>query len=167
MLDETRLAAHEVMLENSLDVGHDTTCHQETREMRAADEFGITRKLPRPAQRVPNTDLLERLGDPFCAGIAAATHLLQALDQCRVTVIEAEADDVNGFSRERHRDLDTIDEAQPQFPRHTGRLVESAELVVIGQREQFDTVGCRAAHDRLGFEPAIGHRGMAMQVCVH
>jgi hypothetical protein len=55
--------------------------------------------------------------------------------------IDAERDDMHGLVvAPGNRDLDPIDKAQPNFGRRRARLRQAAEFVVIGQRQQFDTV---------------------------
>jgi hypothetical protein len=67
------------------------------------------------------------------------------------------ADDMHGLIvAPGNRDLDPVDKAQPNFIRRRPRFGKPTEFVVIGQRQQFDTVFPGAAnHDR---KAPAGHR---------
>ncbi len=73
---------------------------------------------------------------------------------------------MDGLAGEGHRDLDTGDEGEPVRTGDALRGRDAAEFVVIGECEQFDAVGDRAQHQRLGLEPAVRDGGVAVQVDV-
>ena len=83
-----------------------------------------------------------------------------------VVGVEAQADDVHRLAGEGDRDLGAGEVLHAVRARGRGGAVLAADLVVVGQRPQFDAVGGGARGQLFGRQGAVGHHGVAMQVGV-
>ena len=79
-------------------------------------------------------------------------------------MIKTQADDVDRRAAPFNGNFNAIDEAHPGGLSHGTRLIQPAEIVVIGQRPEVDTIprGTFGHHPRR--QQTIGNRGMAMKI---
>ncbi len=107
------------------------------------------------------------LRDPPRAAVAAAADLLEPALQSAVRRVEAQRDDVDREVVPAHRQLCAGDERNAGFVGGRARLVEAGRLVMVGEREDVDPTGRRAAHHLRGREQAVGAGRVAVQVVAH
>jgi hypothetical protein len=78
--------------------------------------------------------------------------------------VEAETDDMDRDALPLDRNLDAGDETHAQPLRRRLRLDQAAEIVVIGQRPEVDTIFRRPPRHHLRRQQAVGNDGMAMEI---
>jgi len=164
MRDIPRFSRHQIRLKHVADVLADADFHQISREMRAADQARILRIPHRPVEAVSDADFLEfRRHAPGAVDPPGADPCQPGVQRF-VPRIEIEPDDVHLKPPPFDGNFHAIDKTHRRLLRDGPCSSQPAEIVVIGKREQFDTV-CRGAPSHLGRrEQAVGGSGMGMKV---
>ena len=166
MRDEAGLAFDEVAPEHLAHVAADALLDQMTREMRAPDHRRIRHVAQRSLEGAFDAGARQLLAHRACALLASAARRGEPLGQCARSRIDPQSDDVYGLDAPAHRDLDAADEGHAQALRLRARLGQSAEVIVVGEREQPHAAGMRAANHFGRGERTVGDAGVTVQVGV-
>ena len=140
---------------------------QHARKVRPPHERRIAGMAHRVSVGVAHAQRLQRIGHAQRALVAAAAHAGQPLLKRGVARIDAEPDDVDGGAMPGDGDLDAVDETHALRARLLARFVESAQIVVIGERPQFDAIGRGARGERGRRQDAVGVAGVTVQIGIH
>ena len=137
------------------------------REVRTRDQRRVADVLERALVGAVDADLVELRRHAHGARIAAAAHMGEAVDQRLEGRIEAEGDDMHRLVvAPGHRNLRAVEELHAQGVGLGARLNQPADLVVVGQRQQFDAVAMGATHHGGRREQAVGNGRMAVEIGV-
>ncbi len=99
--------------------------------------------------------------------ITAPAHPTQSSHQIGVAVIEIQPDDMHRLViAPGHGNFSAGNKTQPQPSGCLNSLSQSADLVVVGQRQQIDVIGPRTFNQGGRRHQAVGNGRMAMQVRV-
>ena len=109
-------------------------------EMRTTDHRRVANVAQCPFETVSNTGVLERPGDRPSATRPTRSHTRKACHETHVLGIDPEADDMHRCAAPSDRNLDTRDEADARFTRGLGCFGKTGHLVMIGERQQADTL---------------------------
>ncbi len=167
MAHVTGLALGEPVVEDRLHVPGHAHLDDIAGEMGAADQGRVARVAQGALIGAGNAYPGQFGGDAHGPGVTPAPDAGQAVPQPGVRRIHAEPHDVHRMVvAPGHGNLRAIGESETQFRRHGGRLGQSADLVVIGQRQEFNAIGMSPKDHVGGCQQAVGDRRMTMQVSV-
>jgi hypothetical protein len=102
--------------------------------------------------------------DLLGAPVAKLPEASEATLQRRISRIDTQSDDMHRDALPGHRDLDAGHESESEPGGGVGRLLQSFEGVVIGQRHDLDPSGMGAGHQLGRRQSAIRGGGVCMQV---
>jgi hypothetical protein len=161
---EAGLAVGEKAAEDFVGVVAMAGFDEEARKVRARNQLRVADILQRAFVGTLDAHLRQPRGHVARALLAATARARQALAQFGVLLIETQADDVHRFAGEADRDFGAGEVGHAVRMRRGAGALLAADLVVIGQRPQFDAVGRGARGEGLGLERAVGNRRVAVQV---
>ena len=160
------LSGREIVIEYGVHVGHQTNINQVPGEMRAADKARVTDEALSARKRIADTASRQFVTDPTSTLVPATAVTRQPVQQMWVVRINVEANDMDGFVFKGDGDFDAGQQLQPTTRRRSS-LVETKQLVMIGQSEQCNPVATCSGDDLSRTEPAIGSGGMAVKINIH
>ena len=158
-----RLAFDQELLEYRLDVLGVSLGDQEAGEVGAADH-PLAGERARPGQAAGHAGFVQFRSDRLGALAAPGANGFQSGAQAFVPGIDAQADDMDGASGPGHRNLHPVDQHDAARGRGGVRFLESADVVVVGQREHLDALRGGVLHQFGGSVGSVGNRGMTVQV---
>ena len=123
----------EVAAKDGMGVCADAAVDQKTCEVSARDQVWVANVAQGPLQRTGDADLGQAVGHVMRPLQPAAAGGGQAGPQFRVGGIEAQADDVHGFTREADRDLSAAEVVHAQRQRGVAGALLASQLVMVGQ----------------------------------
>ena len=113
--------------------------------MGAADD-AFRGKAARPFQAAADADLVQLCRNGCCAGHASGANVLQSGLQLRMARINAQTDDVDGTAVPADGNFDPVNQANALPHGGNTRLLQPAQIVVIGERHDLYTLGCCVAN---------------------
>jgi hypothetical protein len=158
------LTLDEKLPEHTVHVAGMAPLGQETGEMGAADQFGIGHVRASTCQAAFDTYLVQLVGDLLRAAATPFPQAVQTRGEFRVRRIDVQADDVQRLAVLGHRDLNAVDDLDALAGGQAMRFRDAVGFVVIGQRQDTDAAACRAPHQFVGAQHAVGISGMTVQV---
>ena len=132
----------------------------------ARDQLWVADKLQRAFVGPPDADFCQPSSHVHGALLAAAARGVQSVHHGGMGSVKAKADNVHRLAGKGHGHLGTRQKSNSIGFGGSSSALNAADFVVVGQCPQLYPVGAGARRERLGAKGAVGHNGVAVQVCV-
>ena len=166
VFDVTGFARHQITLEHLARVTGKAALDDIARKVRAPQQRRVAAITHGALEGVVNARLCERLRHLASTIVAAGAHLFEALLERQIIRVDPQTQHMNGVGFPRDRHLHTRNEHKTQALRLGLCFGEPTQVVVIGQREDLNTVGMGTTHQIGGPQGAVGINGMAVKIGV-